>query len=51
MMVLTIDTWNFLKKRSLSLMEKTLAHEKEAFGGPTFHLQAQRLSPSAKTFP
>jgi hypothetical protein len=46
-----IDTWHFLKRISLSLMEKTLAHEKEAFGGPMFHLQAQRLAPSAKTLP
>jgi hypothetical protein len=28
-------------KRRLGLMEETLGDEREDFGGPTFHLQAQ----------
>jgi hypothetical protein len=38
-------------ERSLGLMEETLAHEREALGGPTFHLQAQRLAKVPKRHP
>ena len=42
--LLMIDTWHFLKRRSLSLMEKTLVHEQGGLWRPNVS------SPSSTTF-
>jgi hypothetical protein len=39
--LLLLDTWHLWMERSTL---KTLALKRKAFGGPTFHLQAQRFS-------
>jgi hypothetical protein len=41
----------FWKEEGLGFMEEALDLEREAFRGPTFHLQAQRFAKSAKTLP
>jgi hypothetical protein len=41
----------FWMEGSLGLMEETLGFQREAFGGPTFHFQAQKCAKSAKTLP